>query len=47
MVYKYGQRVKRERKSIKKYIIGATASIIMVAGAAIPALADGTQYTNN
>jgi hypothetical protein len=44
MVYRYGQRIKRDRKSIKKYIIGATASIMMLFGAAIPALADSSGY---
>ena len=43
MVYKYGQRVKRERRSIKKYIIGAVGAI-MVAVPAIPALAASNNY---
>jgi hypothetical protein len=39
MVYKYGERVKRGKRSIKKYVVGAIASIVMVGGAAIPAFA--------
>jgi hypothetical protein len=40
MVYRYGQRVKNDKRSLKKYIVGAIASIMMVGGAAIPAFAD-------
>ncbi|SRR6266404_6985836 len=39
MKYKIGERVQRNKRNLKKYIIGAAASVIMVAGAAIPAFA--------
>ena len=41
MQYRIGERVKRDKRSIKKYIVGAVASVLMVGGAAIPALAYG------
>jgi hypothetical protein len=44
MIYKYGERVRRGRISVKKYVIGATASIIMVGAAAFPALAASNDY---
>ena len=44
MGYKYGQRIKRERRSIKKYIIGATASVLAVGAMAIPAMAASNDY---
>ena len=44
MQYRIGERVKRDKRSIKKYIVGAVASVLMVGGAAVPALAAyGTQ----
>jgi hypothetical protein len=39
MTYRYGQRVKRDKKSIKKYIVGAVTSILIAGGMAIPAFA--------
>jgi hypothetical protein len=53
MVYKYGQQIVRGHKNLKKYIAGGIASLIMVGGAAIPALAAGNstpgidRYDNN
>jgi hypothetical protein len=44
MVYKYGERVKRGRRSFKKYAVGAIATIIMAGGAAFPALAASGDY---
>ncbi len=48
MVYRYGQKVQRGKRSIKKYVIGVGASVVMVAGFAVPALAssagDGSAY---
>jgi hypothetical protein len=39
MRYKIGERVQRDKGSIKKYIVSVVASMVMVGGAAIPALA--------
>jgi hypothetical protein len=39
MAYRYGVRVKQERKSVKKYIAGVAASIAIITGTAVPALA--------
>jgi hypothetical protein len=44
MIYKYGERVRRGRISVKKYVIGATASIMMVGASAFPALAASNDY---
>jgi hypothetical protein len=41
MTYRIGERVKRDKRSIKKYIIGATASVLTVGAMAIPAMAAG------
>jgi hypothetical protein len=44
MVYRYGQKLQTSKRNLKKYIAGAAASLILVAGAAVPALAAyGTQ----
>jgi hypothetical protein len=37
MTYRYGQRVKQDKKSIKKYIVGGVASILVAGGMAFPA----------
>lgn len=53
MVYKYGQPVKRSRRSVKKYFVGGFASLALVFGFAFPALAAGNsepgldRYLNN
>jgi hypothetical protein len=53
MAYRYGVRVKHERKSIKKYVAGGVVSIVAAAGMAIPAMAAGNstpgidRYDNN
>lgn len=49
MAYKYGQRVRRARGNVKRYIIGATATLLMAGGMAFPALAAGSApgYYNN
>jgi hypothetical protein len=39
MAYRYGVRVKHERKSIKKYVAAISASLVMVSGAGGIALA--------
>jgi hypothetical protein len=39
MIYRYGQRVKNDKRSLKKYIVGGVASILMVSGAGGIALA--------
>jgi hypothetical protein len=39
MVYRYGQKLQTSKRNLKKYIAGAAASLILVAGAAVPALA--------
>jgi hypothetical protein len=48
MVYRYGQKLKRDGHKIKKYVIGSVATILMAGGMAIPALAsnagDGSAY---
>lgn len=42
MVYKYGQPVKRSRRSVKKYFVGGFASLALVAVSAVPAFASHT-----
>ena len=44
MVYRYGQKLKRDKKSIKKYVAGAVVSIVAAAGMAIPAMAASNDY---
>lgn len=48
MVYKYGQRISRGKRNIKKYVAGIAASMVMVAGTGGIALAgnsgDGSEY---
>jgi hypothetical protein len=39
MVYRYGQKLQTSKRNLKKYIAGAAASLVLVAGAAVPALA--------
>ena len=41
MVYRYGQRIKRSRRSIKKYVAGIAASLVVATGAGGLALAAG------
>jgi hypothetical protein len=53
MVYRYGQKLKRDGSKVKKYVIGATATLLMAGGLAIPAFAAGNstpgpdRYENN
>jgi len=53
MAYRLGQRVKRDRKSIRRYVAGVAASITLVTGIAVPAMAAGNstpgidRYNNN
>jgi hypothetical protein len=42
MVYRYGQKIQKHGRNIKKYVIGATATLLMAGGMAIPALADNS-----
>ena len=42
MSYRIGQRVKRDRKSIKRYLAGISAAAVIATGAAVPALAAGS-----
>src|SRR5437868_2713924 len=39
MQYRIGERVKHDRKNIKKYVAGGVVSIIAAAGMAFPAIA--------
>ena len=41
MAYRLGQRVKRDRKSIRRYLAGISASTALVLGIGVPALAYG------
>lgn len=54
MVYKYGQPVKRSRRSVKKYFVGGFASLALALSVTIPAFADpgnstpgADRYLNN
>jgi hypothetical protein len=40
MVYRYGQKLKRDGTKVKKYVVGAAATLLMAGGLAIPAMAD-------
>ena len=48
MVYRYGEKLKRSRRNVKKYVLGAFAAVLMTGGFALPALAstsgDGSDY---
>lgn len=39
MVYRYGEQIARGHKNLKKYIAAGVTSLIMAAGAAVPAFA--------
>jgi hypothetical protein len=39
MVYRYGQKLKRDGTKIKKYVVGAIATLLIAGGASIPAFA--------
>ena len=41
MVYRYGEKLKRNRRNLKKYVIGTVATILVAGGMALPALATG------
>jgi hypothetical protein len=47
MVYRYGQKLRKSKRGVKKYLVGIGASIVMVTGAAIPALAAGNGDGSN
>jgi hypothetical protein len=42
MVYKVGKKVKQDKKVVRRYLAGIAASLTIVAGAAVPALAAST-----
>lgn len=53
MVYKVGKKVKQDKKVVRRYLAGIAASLAIVTGAAVPALAAGNstpgidRYDNN
>jgi hypothetical protein len=44
MVYKYGKKLKEDKKTIRRYLAGFAASLAILAGAAGPALAASNDY---
>jgi hypothetical protein len=44
MVYKLGEPIRKQKKHVKRYLAGLGASIAILAGAAVPALAAGTDH---
>jgi hypothetical protein len=47
MVYRYGQKLQRSKRNIKKYIVGIGAAVTIAIGAAVPALAAGSGDGSN
>ena len=42
MTYKIGKKVKEDKKVVRRYLAGIGASLAILAGAAVPALAAGS-----
>jgi len=47
MTYKLGKKVKQDKKVVRRYLAGIGASLAILAGAAVPALAAGSGDGSN